>query len=223
MYTHILFLLSFPPIPTPSHSPRQPQIITKHQAELPVLCSSFLPAVCFTPVLRYSAVSYSETPWTHILSPWYSPGKNTGVGSHSFLQGVFPTEGKILGLLHCRRILYRWATREAHFTQSHVVVYICQCYSLNSSHLPPPLTLPCVHKSTVCLHLYSCPANIISSVYSLLTVSSEGELVGDPIGFLTLLNWAVMKQPRNLCFLGLMITYPNMLLLLIWQLQRMHC
>ena len=32
--------------------------------------------------------------------------KNTGVGSHSFLQGIFLTQGSNLGLLHCRQILY---------------------------------------------------------------------------------------------------------------------
>ena len=42
-----------------------------------------------------------------LLRPWNSPGKNTGVGSHSFLQGIFPTQGLKLGLLHCRQILYR--------------------------------------------------------------------------------------------------------------------
>ena len=35
-----------------------------------------------------------------------SPGKNIRVGSHSLLQGIFPTQGSNLGLLHCRRILY---------------------------------------------------------------------------------------------------------------------
>ena len=35
-----------------------------------------------------------------------SPGKNTEVGSHSLLQGIFPTQGSNLGLLHCRRVLY---------------------------------------------------------------------------------------------------------------------
>ena len=39
--------------------------------------------------------------------PWISPGKNTGVGSHSLLQGIFLTQGSNLGLLHCRQILYR--------------------------------------------------------------------------------------------------------------------
>ena len=35
-----------------------------------------------------------------------SPGKNTGVGYHFLLQGVFPTQGSNLGLPHCRQILY---------------------------------------------------------------------------------------------------------------------
>ena len=35
-----------------------------------------------------------------------SPGKNTGVGCHALLQGIFPTRGYNPGLPHCRRILY---------------------------------------------------------------------------------------------------------------------
>ena len=35
-----------------------------------------------------------------------SPGKNTGVGCHALLQGIFPTQGSNPGLLHCRQILY---------------------------------------------------------------------------------------------------------------------
>ena len=34
------------------------------------------------------------------------PGKNTEVGCHALLQGIFPTQGSNLGLLHCRQILY---------------------------------------------------------------------------------------------------------------------
>ena len=34
------------------------------------------------------------------------PGRNTRVGSHSLLQGIFPTQGSNPGLLHCRQILY---------------------------------------------------------------------------------------------------------------------
>ena len=35
-----------------------------------------------------------------------SSGKNTGVGFHAVLQGIFPTLGSNWGLLHCRWILY---------------------------------------------------------------------------------------------------------------------
>ena len=38
---------------------------------------------------------------------WNSPGQDTGVGSLSLLQGIFPTQGSNLGLLHCRQILYQ--------------------------------------------------------------------------------------------------------------------
>ena len=41
------------------------------------------------------------------LGPWNSPGKNTGVGSHALLQGIFPTQGSNPGLLHCRQTLYQ--------------------------------------------------------------------------------------------------------------------
>ena len=33
-------------------------------------------------------------------------GKNAGVGRHSLLQGIFPTQRSIPGLLNCRQILY---------------------------------------------------------------------------------------------------------------------
>ena len=41
-------------------------------------------------------------------------GKNTGVGCHFLLQGIFQTHRSNLCLLHYRQILYHWATREAH-------------------------------------------------------------------------------------------------------------
>ena len=42
-----------------------------------------------------------------LYSPWNSPGQNTGVGSLSLLQGIFPTQGLNPGLPQCRRILYQ--------------------------------------------------------------------------------------------------------------------
>ena len=42
-----------------------------------------------------------------LYSSWHSPGQNTGVGSLSLLQGIFPTQGWNSGLLHYRQILYQ--------------------------------------------------------------------------------------------------------------------
>ena len=50
-----------------------------------------------------------------LLYPWNSPGKNTGVGHHSLLQGIFPTQGSNLGLLHCRWIFYCLSHHELNF------------------------------------------------------------------------------------------------------------
>ena len=51
-----------------------------------------------------SVVSDSAAPWTaRLLCPWDSPAKNTGVGCHALLQGIFPTQGlnpSFLCLLH---------------------------------------------------------------------------------------------------------------------------
>ena len=40
-------------------------------------------------------------------NPWTSPDKDTGMGSLSLLQWIFPTQGSKPGLLHYRQILCR--------------------------------------------------------------------------------------------------------------------
>ena len=65
-----------------------------------------------------SVTSDSVISWTvahQDLCPWNFPGKNTGVGCYCLLQGIFLTQGLnpcLLSLLHCRRILYHWTTKE---------------------------------------------------------------------------------------------------------------
>ena len=49
-----------------------------------------------------------------LYNPWNSPGQNTGMGSLSLLQGIFPNQGPNPGLPHCRQILYQLSHREAH-------------------------------------------------------------------------------------------------------------
>ena len=73
----------------------------------PHLCSSsYLSVLC----LVSQSCSTLCDPWIVAcqapLSMEISPGKNTGVGCHALLQGIFPTEGLNPGLLHCRQILY---------------------------------------------------------------------------------------------------------------------
>ena len=41
-----------------------------------------------------------------------SPGKNTEVGCHALLQGIFPTQGSNPGLPHCRWTLYHLSHQE---------------------------------------------------------------------------------------------------------------
>ena len=47
---------------------------------------------------------------TRAFCPWDFPGKNTGVGYHLFLHGLFPTQGSNSSHLLHRWILYHWAT-----------------------------------------------------------------------------------------------------------------
>ena len=49
-------------------------------------------------------VTKSQTQLSN-LRPWDFPDKNTGVGCHFRLQGIFPTQGSNPGLPHCRQML----------------------------------------------------------------------------------------------------------------------
>jgi len=55
-----------------------------------------------------------------LYSPWNPPDKNTGVGSLSLLQGIFPTQGSNPGLSHCRWILYQLS----HWGSSRILEWI---------------------------------------------------------------------------------------------------
>ena len=52
-------------------------------------------------------------------SPWNFPGQNTGVGSHSLFQGIFPTQGSNPGFPHCRQILYQLSHQESPKDREH--------------------------------------------------------------------------------------------------------
>ena len=48
---------------------------------------------------QFSSIAQS-CPTLWFICPWDSPGKNTRVGCHALLQGIFPTQGSNLCLLH---------------------------------------------------------------------------------------------------------------------------
>ena len=64
-----------------------------------------------------------------LCSPWNSLGQNTGVGSLSLLQRIFPIQGSNPGLPHCRWTLYQL---------SHIISYkflldpMCPCSPMSS-------------------------------------------------------------------------------------------
>ena len=81
--------------------------------------------------------SVSDSLWPHgLYSPWNSPGQNTGVGSLSLLQGIFPTQGSNLGLPHCRQILYQLShkgspvfSKNSSYKWYHTIsVFLCLTY-----------------------------------------------------------------------------------------------
>ena len=73
---------------------------------------------------------------------WDFPSKNTGVGCHFLLQGIFPTQGSnpcltlisCLGLLHCGQILYLLSKESAE--------PLGELGGVTLSRMTPPWALP---------------------------------------------------------------------------------
>ena len=61
--------------------------------------------------------------------------KNTGVGSLSPLQGVFPTQELNQGLLHCRQIVYQLNYQGSHVAASGIKSPCGESYDFSISHV----------------------------------------------------------------------------------------
>ena len=95
---------------------------------------SLLKSRDITLLTKVRLVKWCESESCSVLSDslrpnvWYcprnSPGLNTGVGSLSLLQGIFPTQGS--GLPHCRQILYKLSHKGSPSSQN---------YGFSSSHV----------------------------------------------------------------------------------------
>ena len=62
-------------------------------------------ALCGCMLSRSVMLTLWESMDARLLCPWDSPSRNTGVGCHFLLQGIFPTQGSNPGLPDCRWIL----------------------------------------------------------------------------------------------------------------------
>ena len=75
-----------------------------------------------------------------LYSPWNSPGRNTGMGSCSLLQGILPTQGLNPDLPHCRRILYQLS----HQGNPRILECVAYPFSSGSSLLRNQTGISCI-------------------------------------------------------------------------------
>ena len=102
-------------------------------------------------VMSNSLQCYGLQP-TRLLCPWNSPSKSTGVGSHSLLHRIFPTQGLNLGLSHHRQILFFFFNLFIYFSWRLIILQYCDgfCHTLTwvshgctcVPHPEPPAHLP---------------------------------------------------------------------------------
>ena len=69
-----------------------------------------------------------------------SPGKNTGVGCHVLLQGIFPTQVPNPGLLHCKWILYHLS----HQGRPKILEWVAYPFSRGSSQPRDRTQVSCI-------------------------------------------------------------------------------
>ena len=92
--------------PIPDHPPPSQGQFLVTQGQFSCSRSNSVPVKRAAPVRVY-AVMFDPLRLcglqpARLLCPWDSPGKNTGAGCHSFLQGIFPAQGSNPRLLHWR-------------------------------------------------------------------------------------------------------------------------
>ena len=74
------------------------------------------------------STAYEVKEWKSLSCVWLlvTPDQNTGVGSHSLLQGIFSTHGLNLGLPYCRKILYYLSHKKCLHSFNHAI--LCSDY-----------------------------------------------------------------------------------------------
>ena len=88
-----------------------------------------LSKILYTKKSEGHSVMSNSLPPHGLYCLWNSPGQNTGVGSLSLLQGIFPTQGSNPGLPHCRQILYQLS----HKGSPRILEWVAHPFSSGSS------------------------------------------------------------------------------------------
>ena len=94
-------------------------------------------------------------------SPWNSPGQNTGVGSLSLLQGIFPTQGSNPGLPHCKWILYQLS----HKGSPRILEWVAYPFSSRSSDPGIEPGSPALQADSLPTELSGKPLNLIKVLH----------------------------------------------------------
>ena len=68
-----------------------------------------------------------------LYSPWNSACQNTGEGSLSLLQGIFPIQESNPGLLHCKQMLYQLSYEGTRLLEFKSLLYCAFLYQLRIS------------------------------------------------------------------------------------------
>ena len=139
-----------------------------------------------------------------LLSPWDSPGKNTGLSCHALLQGIFPTQGSNLNLLHLSTLAGGFFTTSA--TREVFKKYLFSTISSLSSALQSTFMIPFV------------PLGLNPANYIFLTLLSSV--------FFKLPQWAIdrsleaqketKKKPVTFCvwqYLSLLVVFPTLFII----------
>ena len=100
-------------------------------------------------------------------SSWNSPGKNTGVGCHSLLQGTFQTQVSNPDLLHCRQILYHPSHQGSQYSTMPKAVNKLVLYGHNQRNANAEICVATVRRAVpilMKLFLLLCTTSVKSSL-----------------------------------------------------------
>ena len=108
-----------------------------------------LPCCCLVAKLCLTLCNPMNCRPTGSSCPWDFPAKNTGVGCHFLLQGIFPTQGSNYVSCIGRQVLSQWATIFISFLLKLMITNcINMCFSFN-----------------LCFHLYSLETEVESQCH----------------------------------------------------------